>query len=225
MIKIKVIIPASSSEFLIDNKESRIMMAKGLVQVDVVNLPDGPASIESSVDVAQTTKPLVEAAIQAEKDGFDAITIDCAADPSLRAVKEAVSIPVCGAGEASYMTAMQLCQQFSVIAVLDRTTHLIRQNIAVYGLNQRVKDVRSVGIPVLELQGEHVFQALLNESKAAIKSGAGAIVLGCSGMSSQAKPLEQALGVPVIDPAAAAIEMATALAMGERKISSIDFPK
>ena len=40
------------------------------------------------------------------------------------------------------------------------------------------------------------------------EDGAGAIVMGCAGMARMRKPLEDALGIPVIDPTQAAATMA-----------------
>ncbi len=40
------------------------------------------------------------------------------------------------------------------------------------------------------------------------RDGAGVIVMGCAGMARHRRPLEDALGVPVIDPTQAAVAMA-----------------
>jgi Asp/Glu/hydantoin racemase len=40
------------------------------------------------------------------------------------------------------------------------------------------------------------------------RDGARAIVMGCAGMARHRRPLEDALGVPVIDPTQAAVAMA-----------------
>jgi Asp/Glu/hydantoin racemase len=40
------------------------------------------------------------------------------------------------------------------------------------------------------------------------EDGAGAIVMGCAGMARLRRPLEDALGIPVIDPTQAAVAMA-----------------
>lgn len=223
MIRIKAIIPAAADAFLASNRQSRINMAGGLAEVEVINCPNGPASIETSRDVSMTTEPLIAAAQQAEAEGFDAITIDCAADPSLRAVKESVSIPVCAAGEASYMTALLLCNKFSIIAVLDQTVRLIKENIAVYGLKERVLSVVAANVPVLDLESEAAYHAILKQAEIEKSKGAGAIVLGCTGMSKYASILEEQLQIPVIDPAAAAIQISISLALGNRKISKHDF--
>jgi Asp/Glu/hydantoin racemase len=43
--------------------------------------------------------------------------------------------------------------------------------------------------------------------------GAGAIVMGCAGMARHRRPLEDALGVPVIDSTQAAVAMAIGTVM------------
>jgi Asp/Glu/hydantoin racemase len=40
------------------------------------------------------------------------------------------------------------------------------------------------------------------------KDGAEAVVMGCAGMARHRRPLEEALGVPVIDPTQAAVVIA-----------------
>jgi Asp/Glu/hydantoin racemase len=42
------------------------------------------------------------------------------------------------------------------------------------------------------------------------KDGADVLVMGCAGMARHRRPLEEALGVPVIDPTQAAVTMAIA---------------
>ncbi len=224
-MRIQVIIPASDPQFLREHKDSRIAYAKGFAEVEVINLPKGPESIETSEDEALATIALIDAVKQAEQKGFHGVTIDCAADPGLRALKESVSIPLCGAGEASYLTAMALCDRFSVVAVVDNTAHIIRENIRKYGLSQRVASGRSAGIPVLELgKSEETISALEGAGRLAIADGAGALVLGCTGMSQAKEELEKRLGIPVINPAAASIQLLIALIMGKNTISKKDFP-
>jgi Asp/Glu/hydantoin racemase len=40
------------------------------------------------------------------------------------------------------------------------------------------------------------------------QDGAGAVVMGCAGMARHRRALEEALGIPVIDPTQAAVTMA-----------------
>lgn len=226
-MKIKVIFPVTSSGIVRDNQSLREKAAHGMAQVDVAGLSQGSESIETARDEAEAASPLLKAALEAEELGYDGIAIDCAADPALRVLKESVNIPVCGAGEASYLTAMAVCTRFSVICVMESTACLVRENILKYGLSKRNASVRSVNIPVTALRDgtSNTAEALFQEGQKAIKEdGAGAVVLGCTGMAGESRILEQRLGVPVIEPAEAAIQMLITLIVSGKKMSRRDFP-
>jgi allantoin racemase len=209
-MKIKVIIPNASVEFRDSQIKERKKSASPGTEVEVVCLKHGPVSIESSYDEALAAPHIVEEVKQAESEGFDAVSIDCAMDTVVRASREAVGIPVTSAGEASYLLAMGLCAKFSVVTVLKSTAQTIGENISKYGFVSRVASVRHANIPVLDLKNERkAFAAILKEAKGAIEEdGAEAIVLGCTGMSSLAKKLQDRIKVPVVDPAAASLRLA-----------------
>lgn len=54
-------------------------------------------------------------AIQAERDGFDAIVIYCFSDVGLEACRENVRIPVIAPGETALAVAQTLCNRFVVV--------------------------------------------------------------------------------------------------------------
>ena len=57
--------------------------------------------------------------------------------------------------------------------------------------------------------GEGTFARMEAVGRALVeKDGADVIVMGCAGMARHRRPLEAALGVPVIDPTHAAVAMA-----------------
>lgn len=64
-------------------------------------LDRGPPSIECEYDKAFAVPDTIVKAIEAERNGADAIVIDCMGDPGLKPVRELVSIPVVGAAEAA----------------------------------------------------------------------------------------------------------------------------
>ncbi|MEW6622979.1 MAG: aspartate/glutamate racemase family protein [Bacillota bacterium] len=212
-MKIRVIIPNSSRDFLESQVKQRQNAVGKEVFVDVMCLNHGPVSLESGYDEVLASPHLVNAVLKAEEDGYDAVTIDCAADPILRTLKEIVDIPVIGAGEASYLCALALCKKFSIITVLKNTVEIIKDNIDKYALGQRVASVRTANVPVLELKDhQKAFNAIKEQAiKAIQEDGAHAIVLGCTGMSSLANPLQNELKVPVIDPAVSALQLAVVM--------------
>jgi allantoin racemase len=209
-MKIKVVIPNASIPFRDSQVDERKSAALPGNVVNVVCLTHGPVSIEAAYDEALAAPYIIEEVKKAEKEGYDAVSLDCAMDTVVRASREAVRIPVVSAGEASYLLALGLASRFSVVSVLKSTADAIRENIAKYGFSNRVVSVRFADIPVLELKDEQrAFQAIFKEAKISIENdGAEAIVLGCTGMSSLANRLQRELSVPVVDPAVASLKLA-----------------
>jgi Asp/Glu/hydantoin racemase len=78
------------------------------------------------------------------------------------------------------------------------------------GLMERLSGERPLNMSVAETASGEGTLAKMIEVGRALKDedGAGAIVMGCAGMARHRKPLEQALVIPVIDPAQAAVAMA-----------------
>jgi len=103
-LKIKIIIPNSSKAFLATQVDERRHAAGPGVEVDVVCLKEGPVSLEGGVDEALIGPPLLVEARKAEREGYEAIVIDCAMDPGVRAVRELVNIPVTSAISCSSRT-------------------------------------------------------------------------------------------------------------------------
>ncbi|MGC8849072.1 MAG: aspartate/glutamate racemase family protein, partial [Candidatus Bathyarchaeia archaeon] len=85
-----------------------------------------------------------------------------------------------------------------------------RSNIIASQLQGRLASVRSAEIPVLELKDhERAKASILREARKAIEEdGADVIVLGCTGMAKLAEEIQKELGVPVVEPATAAIKLA-----------------
>jgi hypothetical protein len=78
------------------------------------------------------------------------------------------------------------------------------------GLTDRLTRERPLNMSVAETASGEGTLARMIEVGRALKEedGAGAIVMGCAGMARHRRPLEQALGIPVIDPTQAAVAMA-----------------
>lgn len=211
-MRIKVIIPNSSEEFLKSQIEERRGAAGPGVEVEVICLPEGPESLESAVDEVLVGLPLLAEVLRAQAEGVDAVVIDCAADPALSALREAADVPVISAGEAAFLYALGLGDRFSVVTVLENTARVIWEKLRAYGLESRVSSVRFADVPVLALKDTaKAGAAILAEARKAIdEDGADVIVLGCTGMSPVTRYLQENLEVPVVDPAAAALSLAEA---------------
>jgi len=193
----------------------------------------GPATIESEFDEIMCAPDTLARAIQAEQDGAAAVVIDCLGDPAVKPARELLSIPVIGPGETALHWAAMLAGSFGVVTVLDSVRPMLENNARIYGIHEKMKSVRVVNIPVLELEQdmERLTRALADEAvKAVCEDGVRGIVLGCTGMMGCAEAVEAALRdktgsyVPVIDPVPAAIEQAIAFVRQGLSNSKITYP-
>ncbi len=187
--------------------------------VDIVQIDTGPASIECELDEALAVPGTVAKIIEAERAGIHAVVIDCMGDPGLRPARECVSIPVVGPAETAMHIASMLGHSFSVLTVLSSIRPMLENQAKVYGVPEKLASVRSVDIPVLELETdlERAKLALIEQAVIAVeRDGADVLIFGCTGMLGCADAVRAGLlskghDVPVIDPVPAAVRFAAAL--------------
>jgi allantoin racemase len=213
-MKIRVILPAVTKNLAyFENLYLNIM--EGQHEISAASLKKGPVSIECEYDEALAIPEVIAKAREAEREGCDAVVVDCFGDPGVKAAREILKIPVVGPGEASIHIAAILGHRFSIVTVLDNVFPLIDNNCRVYGLESKLASIRFINVPVLNLhKGEAgIAELLVEESiKAIEEDGAHVIVLGCTGMSGLAKAVRTGLvgrgySIPVIDPIVAALKM------------------
>lgn len=81
---------------------------------------------------------IVEAALTAERAGYDAVALGCFYDPGLRAARSLVDIPVVGLSETCMLVACSLGQKFALVA-LNRDQQVQHEELArSYGLERRL---------------------------------------------------------------------------------------
>ena len=228
MTRLRVITPIISRGFR-DEAPLRDCVPGGCTLTQAF-LENGPASVESAVDEVLAGPGVIDAALQAEAEGIDAVVIDCMLDPALDAAREAVSIPVTGCGEAG-MVAAGASGAFSVVTVLQRQERDFRGLAARYGLSDALVSVRGIGVSVLDLERdrEGAIAAAIRESRRAIEEDhARAIVFGCTGMLGFDRPVAGVLGLTgdrVIDPLPHAIRVAHEAASAGRKTDKSVYPR
>ncbi len=189
------------------------------IEISLREIDIGPASIECEFDEMLAVPDTVAKIIEAEREGADAVVIDCMGDPGLKPGRECVSIPVIGPAEASMHLAAMLGHRFSVITVLERIKAMTENQVRIYGLWDRFASVRAVDIPVLDLESDiaAVKRMLTEQALLAVeKDGADAVIFGCTGMLGCAEAVREGLlarghDVPVIDPVPYAVRLAAAL--------------
>ncbi len=185
-------------------------------QVDLIDVPSGPASIESMYEEALAVPGLVSAIVQAEKDGYDGVIVGCYGDPGLYAAREMVKIPVVGPGETSAMLAAMLGHHFSIVTVTDSIVGALELLVLSAGVDRKLASVRAINVSVLDI-GKNpgiVKERALAEARAARDvDRADCIVLGCMSMAFAGvdRELSAELGIPVVNPALTALKMLESL--------------
>jgi allantoin racemase len=203
---------------------------RNLADIDAMRGPDlefshrlietGPSSVEWDFDHALSVPGVAARAVEAEKDGVDALIIDCMGDPGLFVARELVSIPVIGPCEASMHMAAMMGHRFSVVTVLDTVRPMLENLAGIYGVGQKLESIRVIDVPVLELEArfEEVQGKLADEARRAVAADeADTIILGCTGFLGCAEAISESfaaegLAVPVLDPIPAAVRLAEAFA-------------
>ena len=171
-------------------------------------LAEGPFGIESQADADSVVMPL-RRLVEADRSA-DAFVIACYSDPGLQVCREGTTRPVFGIAEAGVLTALARGDRFGVIAIKQRSIPRHIRYLRQMGLMERLAGERPLEMSVAETaSGDKTFDRMLEIGRA-LKStdGANVIVMGCAGMARHRKPLEDALGIPVIDPTQAAVAMA-----------------
>lgn len=218
-MRVRIITPITTRDFMGVADFAAIVRAD--TEMSCVEIDHGPASIESEFDAMLATPDTVARVMQAESEGIDAVVINCMDDPGLQPTREMVSIPVVGPCETAMHLAAMLAHRFSVVTVLDHLEPQFTNQARRYGVSDKLASVRSVDIPVLDLDADQgrLVDALVRQAVLAVeRDRAHAIIFGCTGMLGAAQGVERGLaargivGVPVIDPMAAAVKVAEMMA-------------
>jgi allantoin racemase len=171
-------------------------------------LAEGPLGIETQEHVESVTLPL-RRLVEAD-NASDAFIIACYSDPGLHVCREGTTRPVFGIAECGVLTALARAERFGVIAIMQRSIARHMRYLRQMGLMDRLAGERPLNMSVAEIaSGEGTLSRMIEVGRALKdQDGANAIVMGCAGMARHRKPLEDALGIPVIDPTQAAVTMA-----------------
>jgi allantoin racemase len=208
-MRIHVINPNSNEAVTrgIDDAMTPLRFADG-PEIVCSTLAEGPYGIESQKDIEAVTLPL-RRLVEAD-NASDAFVIACYSDPGLHVCREGTSRPVFGIAECGVLTALARAERFGVIGIsqggLPRHMRYLRQ----MGLTERFAGERPLNMSVAEIaSGDSTLSRMIEVGRSLKdEDGAGALVMGCAGMARHRAQVEDALGIPMIDPTQAAVAMA-----------------
>ena len=220
-MKLLIINPNTCAEMTADILATAKASVSAGVQVDVVQPDFGPESLESFYDyglAAFGVSRLLERAGE-----YDGVLIACYGDPGLYAVKEKCGCPVLGIAEASISLSLLMGYKFGILTAANKPVPMMENMVAGYGQKERLAGVWPLDMSVLDVEAnkDEAISRLMKVGKRALEAGAEVLILGCAGMTGMAKPVEEALGVPILDPVACGcklLEMMTGAGYATSKV-------
>lgn len=178
------------------------------IPIRCLTLAEGPSGIESQRQADLTIAPMLElAAAQTDAAGY---VIACFGDPGLHALRDQTDLPVIGIQEAAVVTALTLGQRFGVIAILPHSIPRHLRAFGAMGVLDRLAGDRALGLGVADLANPHTSLDAMIATGRRLRDddGANVLIMGCAGMASYREPLQEATGLPVVEPTQAAVSMA-----------------
>ena len=162
--------------------------------------------IDSDLDVAVAAPEIVQMALQAQADGFDAVCLYCFSDPGLSACRELLQIPVVGGAQASLALAAQLGHRFSVLTTAAGRIPQKAAFVRALGFGNALASVRSAEHGPNEGRSPATDGALVKKlaqtcRRCAEEDGADTVILGCLSFAGLGAQVSALAGLPVIDPA------------------------
>ena len=179
-------------------------------ELDCVTIAEGPFGVESLADVSRV-EPLLRDYVENDA-AADAFVIGCYSDPGLHLCREGTSKPVFGIQQCAALLAISRGGRFGVISLSDVSVERHLRYLRTLGLEAHCAADRPANLSVAESEAGADTLARLTEvgQRLVRDDGAKSVILGCTGMAKHRASLEQALGVPVIEPTQAATSVAVA---------------
>lgn len=184
--------------------------------------------LNSALDVVLAALEIVQLAADGQNAGFDAVVLYCFSDPVIDACREALRIPVIGGAQASCLAALNVCRSFGVILADEARLPEKKLFLRTLGVSpERIGQIAAVNLNGISpwADRETTFKKLLAcGQKMMRETHTEAIVLGCLSFLGLAEPLSRVLGIPVIDPAVAAVTTAESIVRQRLFTSKVSYP-
>lgn len=197
-------------------------------QLAMVCPQNSGVELNSALDVVLAAPEIVQLAADGQNAGFDAVVLYCFSDPVIDACREALRIPVIGGAQASCLAALNVCRRFGVILADEARLPEKKLFLRTLGVSpERIGQIAAVNLNGVSpwADRETTFKKLLAcGQKMMRETHTEAIVLGCLSFLGLAEPLSRVLGIPVIDPAIAAVTTAESIVRQRLFTSKVSYP-
>lgn len=215
-LRLGVLNPNTSPEVteVLDRHARRV--ARAGTTVVTLRPTHGPSAVEGWSDAYRSVPGMLDRLASLEHP-LDALVLAGFGDVGLEALREALAVPVVDMTEAGVATARFLGRRYGVVTTVAAMVDPIRSSLSVSGLIDRNVGVEPIEVGIAECAvREVVLPRLIDAAKLLVDRGAEAVCLGSAVLIPYAGALCSEVGVPVVDPLAAAIALVESVCMPTR---------
>jgi len=180
--------------------------------IDVLTCADGPPAVYSWADWHAAVAPVCR---RIQVEAADVYIVACASDPGIEAARAATARPVLGVFRSAVAAAIARAEKFGVIAIVDASKARHRTALRAMGLEANLAAEVALNVTMDSLlDPDATRQSLIAVAIACREAGAETVILGCTGMAHHRAAIEDAAGIPVIEPCQAAVAQALGIVLG-----------
>lgn len=169
---------------------------------------------------------VVENAMQAEREGYDAVAISCFLDPGLEEARSVVDIPVVSSCETALLISSAVGRAFGLLTIDEAMAVVLRELVRRYSFVDRVTTVEALQPAITEYEfdaafaGSPAFARRFSEQAARLVAAGSDVIIPAEGVVNTVlvgNEVQEVSGVPVLDPYGALLAFAEMLVQLRRK--------
>lgn len=208
--RVKIISPIKAAEDDIQRRQRRYSdYADPDTRVTVVNLAEGPLTLESVGDVIFGEHAVFREGAKTLPSDFDAIMVDCVLDSAVDALRQETGLPTFGPTRTTLPLLSMVASSFSLITRTEKQCEALAGVIGRYGYGDRLVSSRALGITYEQAKREEVFgEAMIRQLKYLLQENLShAILMGSTTMALSEDVAAVASGLQLFFPGMVALRV------------------
>ncbi len=218
MRKVLVLVPFPMTPEQLDLRRAQAQASElpPDLRFDYRSVLAAPSNYVSHHDYVLADISLLDAGLDAQAEGYDAVCVDTVSDSGVAALRSMLDIPVIAAGRTMFLTALMLGRTFGVLTMWENWFGLYERILMDLAMTDRLAGMRAAGVNPdnRNLLGgkDEVLPLLLAAATLLVEDdGADVVCLGSTTMHEAHEYLADRLAVPVLSGGPLSYQIAEAM--------------